>query len=66
MRWIISYEYFAECVQSWYNTNLSGPESGDGVHNHIDTRAELKSYDPKAYQLLEAIFYDNNWQPDEF
>jgi len=53
-------EYFAEGVQDWYNTNLqsSRGESGDGVHNHINTRAELKAYDPMLYDLLATVLPD--------
>jgi hypothetical protein len=53
-------EYFAEGVQDWYNTNLqsSRGEAGDGVHNHINTRAELKEYDPMLYDLLATVLPD--------
>ena len=53
-------EYFAEGVQNWYNTNLQSPrgEAGDGVHNHINTRAELKTYDPMLYDLLATVLPD--------
>jgi len=53
-------EYFAEGVQNWYNTNLQSPrgEAGDGVHNHINTRAELKEYDPMLYDLLATVLPD--------
>jgi hypothetical protein len=53
-------EYFAEGVQNWYNTNLqsSRGEAGDGVHNHINTRAELEAYDPMLYELLATVLPD--------
>jgi len=53
-------EYFAEGVQNWYNTNLesSRGEAGDGVHNHINTRAEFKEYDPMLYELLSTVLPD--------
>lgn len=53
-------EYFAEGVQNWYNTNLesSRGEAGDGVHNHINTRAEFKEYDPMLYELLATVLPD--------
>jgi len=53
-------EYFAEGVQNWYNTNLQSArgEAGDGVHNHINTRAELKEYDPMLYDLLTTVLPD--------
>jgi hypothetical protein len=55
-----STEYLGEGVQDWYNTNLqsSRGEAGDGVHNHINTRAELKAYDPMLYDLLATVLPD--------
>ena len=35
-------EYWAEAVQSWFDNN----RENDGIHNHVNTRAELKEYDP--------------------
>ena len=48
-------EYFAEGVQSWFDANLqSNPPNG--IHNHVNTRAELAVYDPTLLQLLrEAV-----------
>ena len=37
-------EFWAEGVQAFYNVDQSGPIGGDGVHNHVDTRAELEAY----------------------
>jgi len=51
-------EYFAEAVQSWFGTN----RENDHDHNHVDTREELKQYDPRVAALLDSIFGDNNWQ----
>lgn len=53
-------EYLAEGVQNWYNTNLESRqgEAGDGVHNHINTRAEFKEYDPMLYELLSTVLPD--------
>ncbi len=51
-------EYFAEIVQSWFNTN----RTMDHDHNHIDTREELKTYDPGAYKFLQKIFNDDPWR----
>ena len=51
-------EYFAEVVQSYFDTNIEGPVGGDGVHNHIDTRAELATYDATAYTLVSELFAD--------
>ena len=50
-------EYFAEAVQSYFNTN----RQPDHDHNHVDTRAELKEYDPEVYQLLVEVFGPVDW-----
>ncbi len=46
------HEYFAEGVQSWFNDN----RAHDHDHNHVDTRAELRVYDPGLAALCEAVF----------
>ncbi|BCX46788.1 hypothetical protein HAHE_06960 [Haloferula helveola] len=51
-------EYFAEIVQAWFDTN----RVMDHDHNHIDTREELKSYDPGGYAFLEKIFNEDDWR----
>ena len=50
-------EYFGEGVQDWYNTNLQSTPS-NGIHNQINTRAELKEYDPGLYGLLAEVLPD--------
>lgn len=50
-------EYFAEGVQSWFNVNQERSPS-DGIHNDINTRIELKEYDPRLYQLISKYFLD--------
>jgi hypothetical protein len=50
-------EYLAEGVQDWYNTNLESA-TPNGVHNHINTRAELEAYDPTLYALLKEVLPD--------
>ena len=45
-------EYWAEGVQSWFGLNDSpGP-----IHNEINTRAELESYDPALAKLIREVF----------
>ncbi|MBN2612600.1 MAG: hypothetical protein JXB00_13680 [Bacteroidales bacterium] len=48
-------EYWAEGVQDWFNVNAEVPEP-DGKHNHINTRIELKEYDPGLYSILNRYF----------
>lgn len=49
------WEYFAEGVQDWFNVNAEVPVP-DGKHNHVNTRKELKEYDPGLYELISEIF----------
>ena len=46
------HEYFAEGVQSWFDNN----RPPDHDHNHVDTRRELKEYDPGLAKLCEEVF----------
>jgi|GEM_PF-3566547 len=52
------HEYFAEGVQTWFNVNKEAIPT-DGVHNHINTRDELKTYDPKLHALLRRYFSED-------
>ena len=52
-------EYFAEGVQSFFDCNRYAFPS-NGVHNNMNTRTKLKSYDPDLYQFLKAYFYELN------
>jgi len=51
-------EYWAEGVQSWYDTN----RIMDHDHNHIHTREQLKGYDPKLAGLCEEVLGDSPWR----
>ena len=46
------HEYFAEGVQSWFSNN----RENDHDHNHVDTREELKDYDPPLAAICEEVF----------
>lgn len=52
------WEYWAEGVQSWFNSN----EENGPLHNHVNTRAELKDYDPHLSMLLVEVFGDSDWR----
>lgn len=57
-------EYWAEGVQSWFDTN----RENDHDHNHVNTRAELREYDPHLAALCEEVFGDEDWRytrPDD-
>lgn len=47
-------EYFAEGVQSWFDNN----RQPDHDHNHVDTRSELREYDPGLAAICEEVFGD--------
>ncbi len=51
-------EYWAEGVQSWFDTN----RENDHDHNHVDTRDELKKHDPALAALVESVFGDEEWR----
>lgn len=54
-------EYWAEGVQDWFDANLSASPS-DGVHNEIDTRDELRVYDPALAALVEQVYGDSAYR----
>ena len=49
-----SREYWAEGVQSWFNNN----REPDHDHNHVNTRKELRDYDPALANLCQEVFGD--------
>ena len=58
------HEYWAEGVQSWFDTN----RHDDNQHNHVDTREELETYDPLLYKLIAETFRRTDWRytrPDQ-
>ena len=48
-------EYLAEGAQSYFDCN-DEQNPPNGIHNHVNTRTELKSYDPVLYGFLKEIF----------
>jgi len=52
------HEYWAEGVQDWFDNN----RENDSLHNHVNTRAELKTYDVKLAALCEEVFGDLPWR----
>jgi cyclophilin family peptidyl-prolyl cis-trans isomerase len=51
-------EYWAEAVQCWFDDN----RENDALHNHVNTRAELKDYDPDVAKLCAEVFGDRPWR----
>ena len=54
-------EYWAEGVQSWFDANLQA-RPPNGIHNEINTREELKRYDPDLAQLIESVYGPAAWR----
>jgi hypothetical protein len=50
-------EYWAEGLQSWFHCN----RTNDSQHNHVNSRDEVKKYDPRLAKLLEEAFPKNDW-----
>lgn len=57
-------EYWAEGVQDWFNVNAEVPKP-DGKHNALNTREELKKYDPDLYELLSHYFSEFKESPSK-
>lgn len=51
-------EYWAEAVQDWFDNN----RENDALHNHVNTRAELKAYDPDLAALCAEVFGNRPWR----
>ena len=51
-------EYWAEAVQDWFDNN----RENDSLHNHVNTRAELKEYDPELAKLVADVLGDGPWR----
>lgn len=51
-------EYWAEGAQSWFDDN----REDDHDHNHVNTREELREYDPGLAALCEEVFGDRAWR----
>lgn len=51
-------EYWAEAVQSWFDDN----RDEDELHNFVNTRQELREYDPPLARLCEEVFGDRPWR----
>ncbi len=56
------YEYWAEGVQNWFNVNAE-VETPDGKHNWVNTRSDMKKYDPDLYEIVSRYFSDFEGSP---
>jgi len=55
-------EYYAEGVQSWFDANLEVAQP-DGNNGPINTRGELKVYDPALASLIAETMPEDSWRP---
>ncbi len=55
-------EYYAEGVQSWFDANLDVAQP-DGNNGPVNTRAELRAYDPTLATLIGETMPDDSWRP---
>jgi cyclophilin family peptidyl-prolyl cis-trans isomerase len=51
-------EYFAEGTQAWFDNN----RENDSLHNGINTRDELRAYDPRLAVILQSVYGDRPWR----
>jgi len=51
-------EYWAEAVQDWFDDN----RENDSLHNHVNTRTELREYDPQLAALVADVLGDGPWR----
>ncbi|HYN21471.1 MAG TPA: RICIN domain-containing protein [Thermoanaerobaculia bacterium] len=48
-------EYWAEGVQDWFDVNDKAIPT-NGIHNDVNTRSELRSYDTRLHDLIAEYF----------
>ena len=54
-----STEYFATLSTMWFGVSGEGNNgTWDGVRGPVNTRAELKEYDPQGYELMARVYPD--------
>lgn len=45
----------AEGTQSYFDVNAYSA-TPNGIHNHVNTRAKLQTYDPNLFNLVREVF----------
>lgn len=55
-------EYWAEGVQSYFDTN----RPPDRDHNDVDTREELAKYDSRLFELIDGAFRGTKWRYERY
>ena len=59
-------EYWMEGTQSFFDANIeddSEDREPNSSHNAIDTRDELREYDPALWTILASVYGDTEWRP---
>ncbi|MDR7114110.1 hypothetical protein J2X03_004015 [Microbacterium trichothecenolyticum] len=56
-------EFFATLSAIWFDNMAEKPDWNDGVRSPINTRAELKEYDPVSYAFFATIYPDDVAMP---
>lgn len=56
------WEYWAEGIQNWFNVNAE-VEVPDGKHNWVNTRDDMKKYDPELYEVIGQYFSEFEGNP---
>jgi alpha-glucosidase len=56
------WEYWAEGIQNWFNVNAE-VEIPDGKHNWVNTREDMKKYDPGLYEVISRYFPEFDSSP---
>ena len=54
-------EYWAEGVQCYFDANRE-VKPANGIHNEVNTRAELAAYDPGLAALIAETFRESAWR----
>lgn len=49
-------EYFAVLSTIWFNTTVESPNWENGVSSPVNTRDEMRVYDPEAYAFFEKVY----------
>jgi hypothetical protein len=57
-------QYWAEGVESFFDANNEATDDTDEIHNFVNTRDELRAYDPFLYQVLVNVFGETTWRPE--
>lgn len=59
-------EYWMEGAQSYFDANLEDnaeDREPNSSHNAVNTREELREYDPALWAIAESVFGDTAWRP---